>query len=84
MLVGFSNRYKMKCFLDINIAEVVGFFNLSSEVVDIWQFSCILEGLVIKGTEVPTRPLGPIRLVLKVEGGTVELRVISINFFNDP
>ena len=61
----------MKSFCQINFAEVTGLFDVGSEVVEVGEAIGILEGLVIEGAKIPTRTLGAVRLVLKVEGATV-------------
>ena len=37
VLIGFSDRHKMKSFLDINVTEIFGFLDVTGKVVDVGE-----------------------------------------------
>ena len=71
----------MKCFGDVDAAEVFRLFDVTSEVINVGELVGILEGELIKRPEVSTRPLATIRLVLKVEWTAVIVSILGVNSF---
>ena len=69
----------------INAAEEFGFFDVTRELINIWQLICFLQGEVIQLAEVPARPLRQVRLGLEVHGGGPRLLgFFSCNLLDNP
>ena len=72
----------MKRSRQIDLAEVTGLFDAGLEVIEIGEIVGVLEGLAVEQAEVSARPLGAIRLILKVEWAGVVMSLFRVYPFN--
>ena len=68
-LIFFFNWYEMECLGHVNLAEHFGTFDVTLEGVEVGERVGLVKGGLVERPKVATRPLGAIRLVLKVERG---------------